>query len=345
MTAARIVAAALAGTAVAHADPVSLQFATRVPEGQRPSIKIVANEAIESIAVDLLDENGKPTLATFEGLARGASKEITLDGGAGKHRYTGLLKVTRASGGSASENSLSFESVVVPALKLDIDKARVDLAAHRLELRLSRPPGKVVVRVFGDTGKAALSETEHDLAGHAAGETMTITWPPPAAADNVARIDVRAVDIDGFFADVSLYPWSVYIPHEEVAFATDSAAIAASEAPKLAASLAKISGALKLRRGLGAVKLFIAGHTDSAGAPAYNLNLSRRRAQEIARWFRSHGLRLPIAYEGFGEHALLVPTPDETSEPRNRRVDYILAIDEPAMKAAGSFHPTWKGVP
>ncbi|HEX7596686.1 MAG TPA: OmpA family protein, partial [Polyangia bacterium] len=67
----------------------------------------------------------------------------------------------------------------------------------------------------------------------------------------------------------------------------------------------------------------------------------RKRAAAIATWFRKNGLRIPIAYEGFGEFALLVATPDNTAEPRNRRVDYILSIEDPVLKAT-DFQAVWK---
>ncbi|HEY8923491.1 MAG TPA: OmpA family protein, partial [Polyangia bacterium] len=63
--------------------------------------------------------------------------------------------------------------------------------------------------------------------------------------------------------------------------------------------------------------------------------------QSISRWFKGHGLRIPVAYEGFGESALAVQTADNVDEIRNRRVDYILSIDEPALRATG-FRPSWK---
>ena len=65
------------------------------------------------------------------------------------------------------------------------------------------------------------------------------------------------------------------------------------------------------------------------------------RAASIAGWFRQHRVRLPILCEGFGEHALLVVTPDETPEARNRRVDYILSAEEPPLGTA-SFRPVWR---
>jgi hypothetical protein len=54
-------------------------------------------------------------------------------------------------------------------------------------------------------------------------------------------------------------------------------------------------------------------------------------------------VHIPIAFEGFGETALLVPTPDETDEPRNRRADYIIADEPPPVKSTG-FRLGWKHV-
>ena len=77
------------------------------------------------------------------------------------------------------------------------------------------------------------------------------------------------------------------------------------------------------------------------GAAKYNLGLSLKRAQSIAGWFRKNGLRIAIAFEGFGEQALRVATPDNTDEPRNRRVDYILSVEDPVLRAT-DFRPVWK---
>ena len=46
----------------------------------------------------------------------------------------------------------------------------------------------------------------------------------------------------------------------------------------------------------------------------------------------------------YGEQAPLVVTPDETDEPRNRRADYFLSVDEPLVKTTG-LRPSWKRVP
>jgi outer membrane protein OmpA-like peptidoglycan-associated protein len=122
-----------------------------------------------------------------------------------------------------------------------------------------------------------------------------------------------------------------------VLFRTGSAEIDASQEPKLDESLKQIGDALKKYAQIQGVQLFIAGHTDTQGGPAYNRNLSRSRARAIAAWFLERGLPLKVSYEGFGESLQKVKTKDEVDEPRNRRVDYILGVEAPPLRGG-----TWK---
>lgn len=226
-----------------------------------------------------------------------------------------------------------------PPLRISIDKSKVDLKQHRLEVVLSREAEKLTVKVTGDSS-AVLADDEIDLTGKPAGVPFVVTWSP-ASEEAVAKIELRASDTLGFWAEVSLLPWSISIPHRDLLFRTGSSRIEDVERPKLEESFAQISEAVARHADLGTVILFVAGHTDTVGRPADNFKLSRDRAKAIAGWFRERGLQVPIAYEGFGESALLVKTPDETDEPRNRRADYILSFDQPTIQAVG-FRPVWQ---
>jgi len=76
---------------------------------------------------------------------------------------------------------------------------------------------------------------------------------------------------------------------------------------------------------LAGYRFRIEGHTDTVGTREYNQDLSDRRAAAVADYVaRKYGVdpaRLQAV--GMGEDGLLVPTPAETSEPRNRRVQVI----------------------
>lgn len=226
-------------------------------------------------------------------------------------------------------------------LRLYVDLAKVNVAEHRLEVRASRDVNRITLRVTGESG-APLADEERELS-LSAGTAIALSWAP-SSDEPVLRIDIRAFSPDGSNYTATITPWSLSIPHEEVNFKTDSAQIGESERPKLEASFGKVSEALARHPEIRGVMLFIAGHTDTVGEAGYNLRLSRQRAQAIARWFRQRGLRIPIGFEGFGESALLVKTADEVDEPRNRRVDYILSVNEPTFKSSGA-HPTWSRVP
>src|SRR6185295_1133287 len=171
-----------------------------------------------------------------------------------------------------------------------------------------------------------------------AGSPLVVHWSPPQ--ESVARIEVYAYDVDDYFKGVAITPWSFEIPHEDVVFETDSAVIRPSEASKLQASLALIQKQLPRAQHLGTVTLFIVAHTDTVATADYNQELSTRRALSLARWFRSHGLKLPIACAGMGERALKVKTADEVDEPRNRRADYMLGLEPPRFKNSGAT-PSW----
>jgi outer membrane protein OmpA-like peptidoglycan-associated protein len=227
----------------------------------------------------------------------------------------------------------------LPPLKLFIDKAKVNLDGHRLEVKMSRQAGLVQVKVFGESGNV-IADQQIDFSGNAPGNALEVRWSP-SSDEAVAKIEVFGHDAYGYYAGIRIVPWSLFVPHEEVNFETDSAEVRSSEEPKLEATLAKIGEAAELHKDLGTITLYVAGHTDTVGTPQHNLELSRRRAQSISQWFRRHGIKIGIAFAGFGESAPLVKTQDEVDEPRNRRVDYVLSVEEPRFKNSDRT-PAWK---
>jgi len=105
-----------------------------------------------------------------------------------------------------------------------------------------------------------------------------------------------------------------------VLFATGSADLT----PEAQHTVDQLGQALSSQR-LAGYKFRIEGHTDTVGTRAYNLALSQRRAETVASYleqkFSIPGSRLEAV--GMGEKGLLVPTPNETAEPRNRRVQVV----------------------
>jgi outer membrane protein OmpA-like peptidoglycan-associated protein len=71
-----------------------------------------------------------------------------------------------------------------------------------------------------------------------------------------------------------------------------------------------------------AAEIVVTGHTDTMGQRDYNDKLSLERAKAISKLFVSRGLApAAVIAAGRGERELLIQTPDQTPEPRNRRVE------------------------
>jgi outer membrane protein OmpA-like peptidoglycan-associated protein len=102
-------------------------------------------------------------------------------------------------------------------------------------------------------------------------------------------------------------------------FENDSLTLTAGSDAELKALL----GAIKSRK---AVEIVIAGHTDTMGTDDHNDQLSRERATAIKLALlpilQPYGVAADsVIAVGRGKRDLLIPTPDQTPEPRNRRVE------------------------
>lgn len=92
-----------------------------------------------------------------------------------------------------------------------------------------------------------------------------------------------------------------------------------------AESKALLPQILERARSRKSLDLSVIGHSDTQGAADANEELARKRATAIAEQLRELGLtEAVISVESHGERNLLVPTPDDTPEPRNRRVEITL---------------------
>jgi iron complex outermembrane receptor protein len=73
-----------------------------------------------------------------------------------------------------------------------------------------------------------------------------------------------------------------------------------------------------------ATELVVTGHTDTVGSYAYNMRLSRRRAESVAAELEKKGIASSeIEIVAKGKTDLLVPTKDGVREPQNRRVTIV----------------------
>ncbi|HTW70441.1 MAG TPA: OmpA family protein [Acetobacteraceae bacterium] len=105
-----------------------------------------------------------------------------------------------------------------------------------------------------------------------------------------------------------------------VDFATGSAELT----PQAMATLDQLGKALSSSE-LASYRFRVEGHTDTVGSQPYNQALSQQRADAVVNYIESkYGVQASrLVAVGMGEKGLLVPTPPQTPEPRNRRVEVI----------------------
>jgi outer membrane protein OmpA-like peptidoglycan-associated protein len=317
--------------------PVETKLQNDVAAGKKPTLTVIARRRVVEVQLSLAREGGGEAGGKVAALSPGQSHVFPIgDGQAGRAHWTGKLDLVVSGQGPATFD-LSFDTVVRAPLHVGYRKDHLDLDKRLLEFQLNRPAKHAALEVIGEDG-ATLGEGAADYHGEAPGTWLPIRWTQPAG--KVLKLELSVTDADGQGVKAELVPWSVTIPHEEVNFATASAVIEPGERPKLDAALSKINEALARAGGRIRVSLFIAGHTDTVGSRESNRRLSIERARSISLYFRGKGLRVPISYEGFGEDALKVKTPDETDERQNRRADYVLSAEQPDERAPAQ----WKSV-
>lgn len=102
-----------------------------------------------------------------------------------------------------------------------------------------------------------------------------------------------------------------------IQFATGSADLT----PQAIHSLDQLGKALSTST-LASYHFRIEGHTDTVGSPDMNKTLSQQRAEAVVSYLTSKYQIDPTRLQavGMGEDGLLVSTPDNTPEARNRRV-------------------------
>jgi outer membrane protein OmpA-like peptidoglycan-associated protein len=150
------------------------------------------------------------------------------------------------------------------------------------------------------------------------GPNRGIRLPPEGAVSvsgGIARPSQAATRAEGTTAPVGTPAASI-----TVNFGHNSAVLS----PEAERALMPLGQALASNE-LAAYRFRIEGHTDNTGDSLLNQSLSERRAQAVRSFLQSrYGIR-PERLEalGLGDRQLLVATPPQTSEPRNRRVQVL----------------------
>ena len=137
---------------------------------------------------------------------------------------------------------------------------------------------------------------------------------PPSGMNQTTR-GIRVVHGQGATPSAGLASVNL-----NVDFATGSAELTPA-ATKMLNSLGQALNDPKLAHD----RFRIEGHTDTVGNPALNQALSEQRAKRVASYLEDKFAIPPARLHpvGLGKQNLLVPTPPQTPEARNRRVRVV----------------------
>ncbi|MDO6803153.1 OmpA family protein [Wenyingzhuangia sp. 1_MG-2023] len=81
--------------------------------------------------------------------------------------------------------------------------------------------------------------------------------------------------------------------------------------------------------------LFVTGHTDADGAEAYNLSLSKKRAQSVASYLQTLGVPADrFTVKGEGELLPIADNSTAVGKAKNRRVELAIIANETMIKQA-----------
>lgn len=183
--------------------------------------------------------------------------------------------------------------------------------------RLAGPtrPGEELVVLLpdddtGSTGRAAVSNP-----------TGSITLDAPRAGTRVTANQapgptgrMSQADVDRLFGD-ALSALPPPARHFTLNFRFESDELTEQ-------SRALVPEILRTVKARAVPDIVVVGHTDTSGSPQANIELGLKRATMVRNFLVDAGLdAASIEVTSHGEADLLVRTPDDTLEPRNRRVE------------------------
>ena len=167
----------------------------------------------------------------------------------------------------------------------------------------------VLVGYDGD-GRALLSSLSQVTGCGLAVNAMDITTGA-AMADFVADVLLRKVEAAALPEMSKAGTWVF----KDIKFELDKAVLMQSSYPRL-------NEIVKILKAHSDIKVEIQGHTDSTASDAYNLDLSRRRAQTVMKYLQSKGVAASrMTAKGYGESRPIDSNGTEQGRSNNRRVE------------------------
>ncbi len=311
------------------ADELGFSVVIGVAEARKapPTIAFAPSEKLSGVTLELARSDGRKSKVGVGNLAPGRERRVPIKQEKGAFDYVATVRGRSADGPFEVQLTFTLTVGAVPMIKIRAED--VDLEAAQLVVRVSEQKGHIELQVWDKDGDEL--DTVDQPYDAVVGSPIVVKWKQKPG-QVAGKFVLKAYDVAEFWSGVESVTF-MDIPHDDIVFESGKWDIRPTEETKLDAPLQRIAAEIAKVAGVLPITLYVAGYTDTVGSAADNLELSRKRAQSIAAWFRRRGLKVPILHQGFGEAALAVPTPDNTDEARNRRAVYVLATTAPPASA------------
>jgi outer membrane protein OmpA-like peptidoglycan-associated protein len=164
----------------------------------------------------------------------------------------------------------------------------------------------------GTTGRAVVSNPAGSADLTAPRHASDVSANQKPEVSTMSEADVRRLFGDALAAlPPAAQSYTLYFRFESDELTEDSKALV----PKILATVKQRS----------APEVAVVGHTDSMGTPTANFALGLKRAVAVRELLVASGLDAnTVEATSLGESFPLIRTPDETPEPRNRRVEIAI---------------------
>jgi outer membrane protein OmpA-like peptidoglycan-associated protein len=285
-------------------------------------------QAVSTLDAGLGTLDADPSLAALAGLERLKARQAIDDARVAKRRDREHLLAVARLRLEAARIAAEAELLADQSLQLDRERDQIMVESSRREAEQARLEAeRLRLRGLARQEAAERAEAAQAIALEAAGAETAQARKLAQARAREAELARKEAELAAAVAaddipDASPPPSrtvggkSVYTLAGD-AFGSGSARLTAQAQASLRALAAQLRG--------GSSRIQIEGHTDSQGADAANLALSRQRAEAVRRVLEDAGLPgARLQASGKGESAPVADNASAGGRARNRRVEIIV---------------------
>ncbi len=271
----------------------------------------LTNRKLELMALEKEFAERQAQMKDLEERAGKAEEQVRIASEQVKEAEATILKVQQQRA-EAEQNVAASQAKLK---ELDIERARLTTEKNELEISLKNLNTE---RVQLEQEKASLLEEKQVLEQE---KTLLLDEKQTLEQDK-ENLQDRLQQALSQVADTHSSARGMILNLPDILFSIGEADLK----PETEVVLAKLSGILLIMQDLN---LRIEGHTDSTGAPSFNLRLSERRADSVFDFMALQGIKSErMKTAGYGMERPLADNSSAEGRRQNRRVEIIIAEGE-----------------